>query len=155
MARRASPRRPSWVMVVREQVSAYERSVLQGMKVNSSRDVHALLWPRLCALDTEVMVVVCLDGQNNVKHLAEVSRGGAHGCAVSARDILRPAIVAAASCFVLVHNHPSGNPEPSPEDVALTVTIAAAAEIVGCPIVDHVVIGSSTRWVSFADRGML
>lgn len=60
-----------------------------------------------------------------------------------------------ASAFVLVHNHPSGDPTPSPEDLAMTRTVAEAASIVGCQLVDHVIIGSWDRYSSLLDLGVI
>jgi len=84
-----------------------------------------------------------------------VAQGGLHGCSVTARDILRGALVQAASALVLVHNHPSGDPRPSPEDVAMTRTVVEAAEVVGTPLVDHVIVSASGNYASMLDLGLL
>lgn len=100
------------------------------------------------------MFVVSLDGQNGARSVRRVAQGGLHGCSVSARDILRVGLTEAASAIVLVHNHPSGDPTPSPEDIAMTRIVAEAAELVGMPLFDHVVIGRD-RYVSMLDLGVL
>lgn len=64
-------------------------------------------------------------------------------------------VACGASAFVLVHNHPSGDPTPSPEDVATTRAVQKAARVVGAPLVDHVVVGSLTRYASLRDRGLM
>lgn len=96
--------------------------------------------PRLAGLDHEEVWLLCLDARNGVKSRLRVAQGGQHGCALTPRDILRPAIRDAASGIVLIHNHPSGDPTPSREDVAMTEQVALAADLVGIPLLDHVVV---------------
>ena len=73
---------------------------------------------------------------------------------VHPREVFAPALAASAASLILVHNHPSGDPEPSPEDVEVTRQMAAAGEILGVPVRDHVVLGDG-RWVSLMERGKL
>lgn len=96
--------------------------------------------PRLAGLDHEEVWVVSLDGRNAVVAARRVAQGGLHGCALSVSDVLRPALRDGASAVVLVHNHPSGEPGASPEDVAMTRSMAAACDIVGVPLLDHVIV---------------
>jgi DNA repair protein RadC len=96
--------------------------------------------PRLATLDHEEVWVLSLDGRNGIKGVRRVAQGGVHGCALTAREILRPALVAAATALVLVHNHPSGDPTPSEYDVHMTRAVAAAADVVGLSLLDHVVV---------------
>ena len=151
--RKVLTREAAWVLVCREQPSAYERSIL-GL-ANTAEAVHEIVRDRILAETVEVMYVLCLDGRNRVTHLAEVARGGLHGCAIHARDILRIPVMAAASAFVLVHNHPSGDPTPSPDDIEMTRKVAAAAAVVGVQLVDHLVIGSWHRFESLYQLGLL
>jgi DNA repair protein RadC len=96
--------------------------------------------PRLSGLDHEEVWLLGLDGRNGLCSARRVAQGGLHGCALTARDVLRPALRDAASAIVLVHNHPSGDAGPSPEDVAMTRALASACEVVGVPLLDHVVV---------------
>jgi DNA repair protein RadC len=96
--------------------------------------------PRLATLEHEEVWLLALDGQNALKSARRIAQGGAHGCALTTRDVLAPALRDGASAIVLVHNHPSGDPEPSPEDVTMTRALAAACDVVGVPLFDHVVI---------------
>ena len=82
------------------------------------------------------------------------------GCLTSSivhpRELFRPAIVAGASGLVLSHNHPSGEPEPSTEDLALTRRLAAAGSLLGIEILDHIITGDGTKaWVSLKERGIV
>lgn len=123
-------------------------------KLSTSRDVAREMAPRIASLDHEEMWVLSLDGQNGLRAARRVAMGGLHGCAVRARDILRVALRDAASGVVLAHNHPSGDPTPSSEDVKMTRAVSAAAEVVGVDLLDHVVIAGE-RHVSMRDVGLL
>lgn len=96
--------------------------------------------PRLAVLDHEEVWVLCLDGRNGLKSARRVAQGGLHGCALGPRDVLRPALRDGASAIVLVHNHPSGDPAASPEDVQMTRALADACETVGVALLDHVIV---------------
>lgn len=118
-----------WVLVCRETPSEYERSIV-GI-ASTARVIHELVRDRILREQVEVMYVLALDGRNRVLAMSEVARGGLHSLSVSARDLLRPLIALGASAFVLVHNHPSGNPEPSPDDIRMTAAVKLAADAVG------------------------
>ncbi|MEB2310768.1 MAG: DNA repair protein RadC [Sorangiineae bacterium] len=96
--------------------------------------------PRLSTLEHEEVWLLGLDGRNGLKSARRVAQGGLHGCALGPRDVLRPALRDGASAIVLVHNHPSGDPTPSPEDVRMTRALAEACEAVGVALLDHVVV---------------
>lgn len=99
--------------------------------------------PRLAALDHEEVWLLCLDGRSGLKASVRIAQGGLHGCALTARDVLTPAVKNAAAAILLVHNHPSGDPQPSPDDVEMTKHVANCAELVGVPLLDHVVVARS------------
>lgn len=132
-----------------------ERAARPREPLRTSAAVAAWFAPRLGALAHEEMWVVALDGRNGLRATRRVAQGGLHGCSVAARDILRVALLEAASALVLVHNHPSGDPTPSAEDIAMTRAVADAAAEVGTPLVDHVVVGAAGRYASMLDLGIL
>lgn len=110
--------------------------------------------PRLAALDHEEVWLLCLDGRSGLKASVRVAQGGLHGCALTARDVLAPAVKNGAAAILLVHNHPSGDPEPSPDDVEMTKHVAKCAELIGIPLLDHVVVarqGARSVWGAQAD----
>src|SRR5512143_2370492 len=109
-------------------------------KVLSSATIVGLLQDRLGREDVEVMLVVCLDGHSRVIAIHEVARGGRHSLSAMPAEILRAPIVVGASAIVLAHNHPSGDPTPSDEDYVMTRRVAEAGQIVGVPLVDHVIL---------------
>jgi DNA repair protein RadC len=111
-----------------------------AVRLPDCRAVDAWARPRLGGLDHEELWVLALDGNNALRAARCVASGGLHGMYVAARDPLRAAIREGASAFVMVHNHPSGDPTPSPEDVKFTLSLAAAARVVATPLLDHVVV---------------
>jgi DNA repair protein RadC len=124
------------------------------LRFGDARAVDTWARPRLAALDHEELWVLALDGQNGLKAARRVAAGGIHGLHVAPRDPLRAALREAASAFVLVHNHPSGAPAPSDEDLDFTARIADAADQVGTPLLDHVIVGRE-GYASLLDRGFL
>ena len=106
-------------------------------------DAHAVdAWarPRIATLDHEELWLLVVDGRNALRAARRVGVGGLHGLSVTTRDPLRCALREAASAFVLVHNHPSGDATPSREDLAFTRRLADAAALVGTPLLDHVIV---------------
>jgi DNA repair protein RadC len=110
--------------------------------------------PRLATLDHEELWVLALDGRHGLRAARRVASGGIHGLHVGVRDVLRVALREAASAIVLVHNHPSGDPQPSDEDLAFTRAVAEGAAVVGTPLIDHLIIARQ-RSSSMLDLGLL
>jgi DNA repair protein RadC len=133
--------------------SAFAASLDATVKLPDRRAVEAWARPRLATLDHEELWLLALDGHHGLRAARRVASGGIHGLHVAARDPLRIALREAASAFVLVHNHPSGDPEPSDEDMVFTRTVAEGATVVGVPLVDHVII-ARRRAVSMLERGL-
>jgi DNA repair protein RadC len=120
--------------------------------VRGSHDVYALC-ASLATEPVEVFQVVVLDARHDAIGVEEVSRGTLQWVAVHPREVFRPAVVARAAAVVVAHNHPSGDPEPSADDVAITKRLVAAGEILGIPLLDHVVVAREGRFVSLRERG--
>lgn len=123
-------------------------------RVVSSGHVLGLLPLGFRALETEVLLGFALTSQMAVKAVVVLAKGGDVGAAVTVRDIFVPLVRLAAVGFVLVHNHPGGDPTPSVEDVRLTNALARAGQVLGIELVDHVVVAASGA-VSFRDVGLL
>ncbi len=120
--------------------AAFAATLEASPKLPDQVAVQAWARPRLATLDHEELWMLALDGRHGLRAARRVASGGIHGLHVGPRDVLRLALREAASAFVLVHNHPSGDPAPSDEDVAFTRMTASAASIVGTPLLDHVVV---------------
>jgi DNA repair protein RadC len=103
--------------------------------------------------ECEHLVVLMLDGNSNLigVHLAGI--GGITGTWSSPRDCLKSAIVARAHTIILGHNHPSGDPTPSPEDIAFTERVREAGKVIGIPVVDHIIVSSGLTEQSFSFYG--
>jgi DNA repair protein RadC len=109
---------------------------------------------RVATLDHEELWILTLDGHHGLRGARRVASGGIHGLHVGPRDPLRFALREAASAFLLVHNHPSGDPTPSDEDIAFTRALTQAALVVGVPLLDHVVI-ARRRSASMLQLGLM
>lgn len=120
-----------------------ELSANTPLSISGVGDVEAWARPRLAHLEHEEVWLLMLDGRNLLKATRRIAVGGMHGASLSVRDVLRPALRDGASAIVLVHNHPSGNPTPSQEDLSMTRKLAAACAVVQLPLVDHVVVAKS------------
>jgi len=130
------------------------RPLERGALLRGPEDVHHHFASRLRERREERFAVVLLDGRHRVLGDETVSRGTLTASLVHPREVFRPAIRHAAAAVVLVHNHPSGDPSPSDEDRRVTRRLAAAGELIGIRVVDHVVIGARA-FHSFRDAGEL
>jgi DNA repair protein RadC len=114
----------------------------RGAAITSPEQVYQRLGPRMIGVSQEVAVVLALSAQNHVLAEIEIGRGEVTGVPVHPREVFRPLIRHGAAGGLLAHNHPSGDPTPSAEDIALTRRLYAAGELIGIPLLDHVVVAS-------------
>ena len=105
--------------------------------------------------DREVFAVALLTVRHRVLGLHTVSVGCLTSSLVHPREVFKPAILAGSAALLLVHNHPSGDPDPSAEDIALTRRLAAAGQLLGIEILDHLILGEAGRFVSLRERGVM
>jgi DNA repair protein RadC len=123
-------------------------------RFDCSADIYKTFAARMTTLTQEVLVVVGLDNRNRPVCEIEVARGSLTECQVGPREVFRPLITEAAARSVIVHNHPSGDCTPSPFDVLLTRRLAEVGELIGIPVIDHIVVGRGT-YASLRDLGLL
>jgi DNA repair protein RadC len=126
----------------------------QGERLCSSGEVYRALAPRLRDLRREVFLVILLDGRNRKIEELRVSEGSLSASIVHPREVFLPAVRASAAAILVAHNHPSGDPQPSREDRAVTLRLAEAGELLGIRLLDHLIVGETSYW-SFADEGTL
>jgi DNA repair protein RadC len=107
----------------------------------------------MSALEQEVLRVILLDSRNRVMDVVELYRGSLNSSQVRVGELFRPAIRRNAAALIVVHNHPSGDPTPSPDDVAITRAIVQAGKLLDIEVLDHLVIGRG-RFVSLKERGL-
>jgi DNA repair protein RadC len=103
---------------------------------------------------SEVFAMLCLSTKHRVIGYHEVSRGTLDATLVHPREVFKAALLANAAAIIVAHNHPSGDPTPSSDDAARTARLAAAGEMLGVPLLDHIVIGDA-RYFSFKEAGRL
>jgi DNA repair protein RadC len=120
----------------------------------SPDDAGRYLLPRYCRRPLEVFGVLVLDIRHRMKDEIIVSTGSLTSSLVHPREVFREAVLGRAAAIVVFHNHPSGDPEPSAEDLALTRRLAAAGALIGIDVLDHVILGAA-GWVSLKERGAL
>jgi len=123
-------------------------------RIRSPEDVVRLVGPRMRDLAVEEFRVLALDSQSRVLRDVLVTRGLLNSSLVHPREVFRAAIAEAAAGVVLVHNHPSGDPTPSPEDQAVTRQLVAAGALLDLPVYDHVIVAGD-RFTSLATAGLL
>jgi len=117
-------------------------------------DVAEYLAPELADLAQEQLRVVLLDTKHRVVGCELVYQGGINCCNIRLADCFRGAVRAGAAALILVHNHPTGDPTPSPEDVTVTADAARAGTLLGVDVLDHVIVGQQGRHVSLRERGL-
>lgn len=117
-------------------------------------DVARMLLPRLRDLRKEVFIALLLDGRHRLLREERISEGSLTSSIVHPREVYGPAIRESAAAIIVAHNHPSGDPTPSREDIAVTKRLAEVGQLIGIDLVDHVVIGDP-GFVSLRERGLL
>jgi DNA repair protein RadC len=130
-----------------------QQRLARGTPLRTSAEVYRHCGERLAALRKEQFHVILLDGKNRPLKDVRVSEGTLTASLVHPREVFVPVIEESAAAIILVHNHPSGDPTPSAEDVAITRRLREVGELMGVRVLDHVVIGHG-RYVSFADEGL-
>ncbi len=121
--------------------------------INSPADAAALVQYEMSALEQEHLRVILLDRRNRVMETAEVYKGSVSSSQIRIGEVFKEAIRKNASALVVIHNHPSGDPTPSPDDVAVTRAIVQAGKLLDVEVLDHLVIGQG-KWISLKERGL-
>lgn len=134
------------VRLVRERAGEF------GPMLCCAGDIAAFVSPEMIRLDREQFVALHLDPKNRLISREVVSIGHLTAALVHPREVFKAAILANAASIAFVHNHPSGDPEPSRDDLELTRRLVKAGDLLGIPVLDHVVVASRGH-VSIAERG--
>jgi DNA repair protein RadC len=123
-------------------------------KIRSPRDVYNLLGPSVREEKREHFIAVLLDTKGGVLRTRTISIGDLSSSLVHPREVFLEAVRHSAASLIVAHNHPSGDPSPSPEDAAVTRRLQEAGELLGIELLDHVVLGDN-RWVSLKEKGLM
>lgn len=141
------------VALVKERAVAYPVN-----KIGSADDLAKVARSELAHLPHEEVIAIGLNRANIPIGVVKVAQGGLGSAGVHPQDVIRPLLGMGASAFVIAHNHPSGDPTPSQDDVHMTRALKKTAECVGLVLLDHLIIGSivgGARWKSMSEMGFV
>jgi DNA repair protein RadC len=127
---------------------------VERSRIRGPGDVYERCAPALRDLLHEEFRVLLLNAQHAVTREVIVTRGILDASVVHPREVFKAAVSESAAALILVHNHPSGDPTPSPEDRTITAQLAEAGRVLGIPVLDHIIVGDA-RYVSFVEAGLL
>lgn len=126
----------------------------ERFQIKSPADAAKLMQIEMSHLDQEHMRTICLDTKNKVQRIKTVYVGSVNSALIRIGEIFKEALKLNSTSIIIVHNHPSGDPTPSPEDVMVTRQILEAGKLLDIAVLDHLVIGRG-RFVSFAEQGLV
>ena len=141
-------------LAVRYEVAYQPERPEEMPTISCPQDVYSLLGPEMSALAQEQLRVLLLNTRNQVVGQRTVYQGTVNSSAVRPAEVLRAAVIENAPAIVISHNHPSGDPTPSPEDVKVTRDLVAAGKLLDIEVMDHIVIGNG-RFVSLKEKGLM
>jgi len=127
---------------------------LSKIKIKFSKDIVDYFIPYLRDMKKEIFKLVLLDGKNKIIKDVTLSEGTLTKSIVHPREVIKEAVTESAAALVLIHNHPSGDPHPSPDDIEITNRIISACELVGIRVLDHIIIGDN-NYFSFFNEGLI
>jgi len=133
-------------------ISSY--SGRQQVIITSPLDVKQLLMEEMRFLEKEHFKAILLNTKNHVIAIEDVSIGSLNSSIVHPREVFKPAIKRSSASVILVHNHPSGDPTPSKEDIEVTSRLVNAGNILGIAVLDHIIIGRNSI-ISFKEQGLM
>jgi len=125
-----------------------------GDTYGSSQDAFDHFHERLCDYRKEVFLALLLDSKNRLIREVQISEGSLSASIVHPREVFAPVLKESAAAVLFIHNHPSGDPTPSREDIEITNRLKQVGDLMGVRVLDHIIIGNG-EYVSLADRGML
>lgn len=138
------------IKMVREATMLYDTR-----KINSPIDAVELGKKFLEDADREQLLLCCLDTKNQPTAMNVVSVGSLNSSIVHPREVFKAAILSNAASVILFHNHPSGEPSPSNEDVRITTRLKECGKLLGIELIDHIIIGEGDRYCSLKEKGII
>jgi len=131
-----------------------QSKLFSNKKISSPKEIAEIFIPLLRDELKEKFIVVCLNSANRIIKQETISIGNLNSSVVHPREIFKVAIDSSAANIILIHNHPSGNPDPSNEDISITKKIAESGKILDIPVFDHIIIAGNT-YTSFVEKRLL
>lgn len=141
------------IQVIKESFNNYNIEKISNMQVTSSSDFGNTLVNMFNGLKHEEVWIFCLDTKNNVIHFEKVFKGSLNSSIMHPREIFKIAIKHSTARLILMHNHPSGNTEPSTADLKSTDRMVKAGEVLGIEVLDHFIIGDT--YLSLRETGLM
>lgn len=131
-----------------------QQEVRQKIQIKNSKDVYELYQSVMCDLSKEEFWVLLLNNNSRIIGNIKINSGGVDNVYIDVREVLREALLQRATRIVIVHNHPSGNTQPSKADIEITKKIAQSADIMNIKLLDHIIV-CEDKYYSFADGGVI
>ena len=126
----------------------------EPVRIHSPHDAYQALRPLLEGREQERLVVLALDTRNTILDAVEVYKGAVNSAQIRVAELLRPCVQINAVGMLLGHNHPSGDPSPSPEDISVTRAVREAGKLMDIVLMDHIIVGSPGRYTSLKEKGL-
>ena len=152
--RHIGPRRAETILALPKLLQQMVCQPTEGLSISCSQDVYELFRFRMAPLPMEHFLVLTLNTRNRILSEDICAAGGINTVHVHPSEVIRQAVIRSAPSIICLHNHPSGDPTPSPEDRLLTERISKAASLMGVRMLDHIIV-SSQSYYSFSDAGSL
>lgn len=127
---------------------------MSDQKITSPQDVADIFIPLLRDEVKEKFLIVCLNSANKIIRYEVISIGSLNSSVVHPREVFKAAIDNNSASIILIHNHPSGNPEPSNEDISITKKIVESGKIMDIPVFDHIIIAGN-KYTSFVEKRLI
>lgn len=122
--------------------------------ISSPNDIASLIMKEMSFLKQEVLKLIMLDTKNNIIGIKDVFKGSLNTSIVHPREIFKEAIKKSSSSIIICHNHPSGDPTPSKEDINITIRLKECSKIIGIDLLDHLIVGKN-QYVSLKEKGII
>lgn len=142
------------ILAVCELYKRFKISELVQAKISKPSDIADLVLDELRMLKQEVLILVTLDTKNKVISKKEIFKGGLNSSLIHPREIFKEAVKDSAASIIICHNHPSGDPTPSRDDINITTRLKECGKIMGIELLDHLIIGDN-RFISLKERDIL
>ncbi|MGG7056692.1 RadC family protein [Clostridium nigeriense] len=128
--------------------------IRESKSITSPNDIARLVMKEMVFLKQEVLKLIMLDTKNNIIGIKDVFKGSLNSSIVHPREIFKEALKKSSSSIIICHNHPSGDPTPSKEDINITIRLKECGKIMGIDLLDHLIIGKN-QYVSLKEKGII
>ncbi len=133
-----------------------EGSIEYGKKaISKPQELAELGLKLLKSADREMFILVCLNAKNFVNCIHMVAIGTLDRTVITPREVMKAALLSNAASIAFIHNHPSNDPEPSPEDISMTKTLGKCADLFQIRVLDHVIVADDGRYASLLEKGII